>query len=571
MDRDAVLVVHLVELVDQAHAPVRQHQGPALQGPLPGDGVPLHRGRQAHRRRALARGEHRALRRALDVLQELRLGRARVPKEEHVDVPAQPVRAAPGLLLPAEERQREPALDVGVAVDRGRDRRRDALADARVARQRVHLGAVLVGQRQRVPGAAVARGAPRDVVGLEQRCEDREAVARVERDVVGVRVDARHVDELARLGRVDQVVAQDHILLAREAAGRDGPGGLLHGDLLVVLVERLGRVDGEGALGLALRARAQLDRGAVVGLRKRPQQVPALDAVVLDQLQHREHARAARGHTAHAHQLVEVVLPQVADRVVDRQVGQAHEDLAADRGELGELLERDVERGGVQDRQQRARGVGRPDGDRGEHRAQVAIGDDERLRVGRAHLAHARAVDALARDGVGEPAQEGLELRGDGAAHGLLGEVLARGAAGVVEVDAELGEVLLLLLPLLVGLLLPKGAVVGRAAGGEGRGRGIVVAVVEVVEAAAAAGGVCLGALDAAAAGGPAEVLVVVVLVEVLCFFLWGGGWWSRERRRGEVDRRWAAPGRSSRIHVIRSLSLLFLSLSLRSLSFSLF
>jgi len=349
-------------------------------------------------------------------------------------------------------------------------------------------------------------------------------VARVERDVVGVRVDARHVDELARLGRVDQVVAQDHILLAREAAGRDGPGGLLHGDLLVVLVERLGRVDGEGALGLALRARAQLDRGAVVGLRERPQQVPALDAVVLDQLQHREHARAARGHTAHAHQLVEVVLPQVADRVVDRQVGQAHEDLAADRGELGELLERDVERGGVQDRQQRARGVGRPDGDRGEHRAQVAVGDDERLRVGRAHLAHARAVDALARDGVGEPAQEGLELRGDGAAHGLLGEVLARGAAGVVEVDAELGEVLLLLLPLLVGLLLPKGAVVGRAAGGEGRGRGIVVAVVEVVEAAAAAGGVCLGALDAAAAGGPAEVLVVVVLVEVLCFFLWGGG-----------------------------------------------
>ena len=110
MDRDAVLVVHLVELVDQADAPVRQHQGPALQRPLPGDGVLLHGRRQADGRRALARREHRALRRALDVLQELRLGRARVAQQQHVDVAAQAVRAAPVFSWPPKSASARPRL-----------------------------------------------------------------------------------------------------------------------------------------------------------------------------------------------------------------------------------------------------------------------------------------------------------------------------------------------------------------------------------------------------------------------------------------------------------------------------
>lgn len=42
MDGGAVGVVHLVELVDEAHAPVRQHQRAALQRPLLRDRVLVH-------------------------------------------------------------------------------------------------------------------------------------------------------------------------------------------------------------------------------------------------------------------------------------------------------------------------------------------------------------------------------------------------------------------------------------------------------------------------------------------------------------------------------------------------
>ena len=49
VDRDAVLVVHFVKLVDEADAAVGQHQGASLQRPLPRDGVLVHRRRQPHR------------------------------------------------------------------------------------------------------------------------------------------------------------------------------------------------------------------------------------------------------------------------------------------------------------------------------------------------------------------------------------------------------------------------------------------------------------------------------------------------------------------------------------------
>jgi hypothetical protein len=50
----AHLVVHLVKLVNEADAPVRQHQRAALQRPLARDGVLVHAGGQAHGGRTLA-------------------------------------------------------------------------------------------------------------------------------------------------------------------------------------------------------------------------------------------------------------------------------------------------------------------------------------------------------------------------------------------------------------------------------------------------------------------------------------------------------------------------------------
>jgi len=73
---------------------------------------------------------HGALGDLLNIFEELGLGGARVPQEQHVDVAAQAVRSGRVLLLAAEQRQRDAGLDVQVAVDGWRDGLADPLACA---------------------------------------------------------------------------------------------------------------------------------------------------------------------------------------------------------------------------------------------------------------------------------------------------------------------------------------------------------------------------------------------------------------------------------------------------------
>lgn len=58
MDGDAILVIHLVQLINEADASVCQHQRPALQRPFPGQRILLDCCRQTHRRCALACASH---------------------------------------------------------------------------------------------------------------------------------------------------------------------------------------------------------------------------------------------------------------------------------------------------------------------------------------------------------------------------------------------------------------------------------------------------------------------------------------------------------------------------------
>jgi hypothetical protein len=105
----------------------------------------------------------------------------------------------------------------------------DALADARVARERADLRAVLVRQARLGVGLA----APRDVVGRHDRGIHGEARARVFARLKRVLVHARDDDRLARAHRIDEVVEQHHVLGAGHAAGRDGAGRLLEGHALL--------------------------------------------------------------------------------------------------------------------------------------------------------------------------------------------------------------------------------------------------------------------------------------------------------------------------------------------------
>mmetsp|Transcript_7151 Transcript_7151/g.18603 ORF Transcript_7151/g.18603 Transcript_7151/m.18603 type:complete len:462 (-) Transcript_7151:622-2007(-) len=103
VDRRAVLVVHLVELVDQAHAAVGEHQRATLERPLARHLVAVDRGGEPDGRGALARGVDGAVSGLLDVLEELRLGRARVAEQQHVDVATDAVLVVHVLGLRAEE------------------------------------------------------------------------------------------------------------------------------------------------------------------------------------------------------------------------------------------------------------------------------------------------------------------------------------------------------------------------------------------------------------------------------------------------------------------------------------
>lgn len=145
VDRRPILVVHLVELVDEADAGIGENERAAFERPLPGLAVLHHGRRKADPGRALARRVDRPLERLADVLQALALGQPRVPQDEHVDVPADAVLPRRHLRDAAEHRRRERALHVRLAVDRRRDRLDDLVVDLGVPRELQDLLDVRVG------------------------------------------------------------------------------------------------------------------------------------------------------------------------------------------------------------------------------------------------------------------------------------------------------------------------------------------------------------------------------------------------------------------------------------------
>ena len=78
---------------------VCQDESSRLKSPLLGDRAPLHVCSETDRAGALSRGEDRSGGGLLHVLEELRLGGARVSAQQHINVPAHPVLLAGVLCL----------------------------------------------------------------------------------------------------------------------------------------------------------------------------------------------------------------------------------------------------------------------------------------------------------------------------------------------------------------------------------------------------------------------------------------------------------------------------------------
>mmetsp|Transcript_32058 Transcript_32058/g.83970 ORF Transcript_32058/g.83970 Transcript_32058/m.83970 type:complete len:372 (+) Transcript_32058:804-1919(+) len=195
VDRGAVLVVHLVKLINQADALVGQHERAALERPLSGERVASHRGRQTDGRGALPGGEDRPRAHALGPLEELRLCGPGVAHHQHVDVPTHPHLVLELLGLTAKEREREGNLNVVVPKDRRRDRLEDAVGNVVLLRERSDSRDVLVGQ----PDVGKLVCALLHVVGFDDGRKDGKAVLRVERGVKLVAVDAGDLHLVARL------------------------------------------------------------------------------------------------------------------------------------------------------------------------------------------------------------------------------------------------------------------------------------------------------------------------------------------------------------------------------------
>mmetsp|Transcript_127026 Transcript_127026/g.320962 ORF Transcript_127026/g.320962 Transcript_127026/m.320962 type:complete len:236 (-) Transcript_127026:911-1618(-) len=127
----SIVVVHLVKLVDEAHAVIGKDHSTALQAPLPVL-IPGHRRSETHRAGALPGRVHRARECLLDVFEELRLREAGVTHDEGVDVAADTVLPGCDLLLATHHAQRDCRLHVPHAIDRGCHRGDEAFADVRV-------------------------------------------------------------------------------------------------------------------------------------------------------------------------------------------------------------------------------------------------------------------------------------------------------------------------------------------------------------------------------------------------------------------------------------------------------
>lgn len=177
-----------------------------------------------------------------------------------------------------------------------------------------------------------------DVVCDYVRGEDGEASLLAHAKVVAVRKYTSNLYAFSRPGLVNKVVKKDDVLAPRDPTGRNLARHFLESDPLVVLVDRLGAVELEGSVGMAVCTSGGLEVAIVVHA-ERAQNVPAPYAVVLGELQLRLDASSAGYDTADLDEGVEVHLPEVPETVRDGEVGDADEDLVLDVPVLGEKLE----------------------------------------------------------------------------------------------------------------------------------------------------------------------------------------------------------------------------------------
>jgi hypothetical protein len=142
-----------------------------------------------------------------------------------------------------------------------------------------------------------------NVVGLENGSKHGETVAVVELSIVVVAVDSRHFNLLSRLCLVNEIPEKNDLSVAGQSTSGDSARRLLESEFLVVSVDRLLRVEGEGTTRLAALAVADLDLDIGL-LLEGSQGLATLGAVKLDILELGENAGSSSNDTTDSYQAV---------------------------------------------------------------------------------------------------------------------------------------------------------------------------------------------------------------------------------------------------------------------------
>mmetsp|Transcript_58862 Transcript_58862/g.81687 ORF Transcript_58862/g.81687 Transcript_58862/m.81687 type:complete len:641 (+) Transcript_58862:409-2331(+) len=318
--RSPILVVHLVELIDQAHAIICQDHGTTLQAPL-SCLITIHGRSQTHSTGSFACCVDRPREDLLNVLQELALAQSGVPDDESVDVTADAVLPC-YLLLPAtHDAQSDRCLDMPHAINRRCHGGDEPFTEIRALRQLQDLTVLLVGDLDQLQVALA-----RNVDSIDVRSVDWEACACIRCNIVQAPVDAGHLQLIPRTAGVNHVSCQDHFSRSGHFPGIHCTRALLQRDLLIVLVDGLLPVYPPRALRLALETlgRPQI---RLLGYIQRPDSKIALGTSHPQPPHLIEHVCSLRRNALHLDELVHVAGAEPPNGVFHRETADRNPKL----------------------------------------------------------------------------------------------------------------------------------------------------------------------------------------------------------------------------------------------------
>ena len=323
MDTGSIILIHLIELINEADTFVGEDESSTLKCPFSSDGVFVHTSCQTDSTCALSCRVDNSVVDLLDVLEELGLSGTGVTEEQHVDVATDPMLLVHVLGLASKHSQQKTFLDELMAIDRWSNRSNKALGNVLLAASITDFVLLLIGQLYNILVTLTLQ-----VVDLNDCLEDGESVLDVRKVIVPVDVDSVDFDLITGAGNVDEIMQDEDFFLTGDTTGWHSAWCLLDGELLIVSVDSLDLVNGVGSARLAHNADSQTFLSLIwVCVKDR-----SLCVTTLTLEEHFgvlwENLRTLSDYALELDQCVQMHLAQLTKLVLDGQLVDTHVDFS---------------------------------------------------------------------------------------------------------------------------------------------------------------------------------------------------------------------------------------------------